>query len=104
MVGVFERSSLVFLTGAVVMAVGGAVFWRSPEAPEPVVPAAPNAAATYSARNGPLPDPASEQPDARPAYDLEAVAAGAPVPRVFATTLPESYESGSGIGDEDILK
>lgn len=104
MLGVFERSALVFLAGAVVMAVGGAVFWRSPEAPQPVVPAAPNAAATPSARNGPLPDPASEQPDARPAYDLEAVAAGAPVPRVFAATLPESNESGSGIGDEDILR
>ena len=104
MVGVFERSSLVFLAGAVVVAVGGAVFWRSPEAPEPVVPAARNATAAPSARDEPLPGPAPEQPDARPAYDLEAVAAGAPVPRVFAATLPERNESGSGIADEDILK
>ena len=104
MIGVFERSSLVFLAGAVVVAVGGAVFWRSPEAPEPVVPAARNAAATPSARDAPLPDPAPGPPSAQRGYDLEAVAAGAPVPRAFAATLPERNESGSSVASEDILK
>ena len=59
MVGFFERSSLVFLAGAVVVAIGGAVFWRSPEAPEPVVPAARNAAATPSSKRRAAPRPGS---------------------------------------------
>jgi Bax protein len=104
MISVFERSALVFLAGVVVLAVGGAVFLHSREAPKPVsTPFAPRE--SLPARTEPLPAPAPRPADASISYDLEAVAAGAPVPRVFATALPETAEaSDTRIGREDILR
>jgi Bax protein len=102
MIGVFERSSLVFLAGAVVLAMGAAVLWRSPESPEPVVAALPTE--TRSASNEPVAEARPEPDAARFSYDLEAVAAGAPVPRVFASSLPEAEATGSDVKGEEIAK
>jgi Bax protein len=103
MIGVFERASLVFLAGVVVLAVGGGVFLHSTEAPKPV--SRPSAPGSFAVRTEPLPAPAPRPADASLGYDLEAVAAGAPVPRVFVTALPEIAEaSDTGIGHEDILR
>jgi Bax protein len=104
MISVFERSSLLFLAGVVILAVGGTVILRSPEAPEPSS-AAGAPARSPPARNEPLPAPAPKPVDVPLSYDLEAVADGAPVPRVFAAALPESVEaSHSGIGREEMLR
>lgn len=104
MISVFERSALVFLAGVVVLAVGGAVFLHSREAPKLVsTPFAPRE--NLPARTEPLPAPAPRPADASLSYDLEAVAAGVPVPRIFAAALPESVEaSDTGIVREEMLR
>jgi Bax protein len=103
MIGVFERSSLAFLAGTVVLAVGGALLSRSPEAPVPEPKVGKPAQTSVS--NELLAGPAFETDFVRLQYDLAAVAAGAPVPRVFAAAFPESGEGGgSGMWREDMLR
>jgi Bax protein len=93
MISAFERISLLSLAGAVVFAIGAAVVVR--------VPVSPPAPATFSASDEPRPEDAATASAAtandvvEPAeYDLEAVAAGAPVPRVFAASPPDRREAG----------
>jgi Bax protein len=93
MIGAFERFSLLFLAGAVVLGIGGAAVLRMPAAP----PAIDSGSEQQQSEN-PTTAPASAVPNDLPEpseYDLEAVAAGAEVPRVFDWPPPENRD-GAG--------
>jgi Bax protein len=100
-IGAFEQFSLLFLAGAVVLAVGAAAVVRVPvTAPAPPrlfasdQPRSEHAATTSAATADDVAEPAE--------YDLEAVAAGTPVPRVFAASPPERREiAGRKAPDEE---
>src|SRR5512134_3358793 len=87
MISAFERSSLVFLAGVVGLAIGGALILGSRETPEPS-PTAGAPAQGQPAKKDPLPLPIPKPADVALSYDLEAVAAGAPVPRSIVSALP----------------
>ncbi len=101
MINAFERSSLLFLAGVVIVAVGGAALWSSSD-PERVSTA--GAPAESSLADEPPAAPMGKPAGPPLTYDLEAVAAGAPVPRVIATALPESVKANDfDIEREEVL-
>ena len=92
MISAFQRFSLLFLAVAMVFGIGGAIVMRTPIAPQPP---------TTSASDGHRPENAGTAVSAAaddvvepPEYDLEAVAAGAAVPRVFERSTPHRFEAG----------
>jgi Bax protein len=81
MIGAFERFSLLFLAGATVFGIGGAIITASGEQQSGNATTASALAAANDVVE------VSE-------YDLEAVAAGATVPRVFDGSPPNKREAG----------
>lgn len=100
MIGAFERFSLLFLAGAIIFAIGGAIIVRMPMAP----PAPSTSAASDGGRSENVTTaPASAANDVAESseYDLEAVAAGAAVPRIFDRSLPDQREGGREVPGEE---
>lgn len=94
MVAPFERAALVFLAGATV-----ATAMASVTAPVPRGPAPEASASRQAASSSSLAEAHAAAKAANLHYDLEAVAAGAPVPRVLATAILGTDASG-----EDVLR
>lgn len=97
MIGGFERFSLLFLAGAVVLAVSGAIVVRMPVAP----PVPPTSSTSDVPRSQNITTPASNDVTESSEYDLEAVAAGAAVPRLFDQPPPDQREGGREVPGEE---
>jgi Bax protein len=94
MLSAFERFSLLLLAGAMVFGIGGAIILRTPVAPLAV--ATLSASEEQRSENATTASALAAANDVvEPSeYDLEAVAAGAAVPRVFDGSPPKKREAG----------
>jgi hypothetical protein len=94
MISAFERFSLLLLAGAMVFGIGGAIILRTPVAPLAV--ATLSASEEQRSENATTASALAAANDVvEPSeYDLEAVAAGAAVPRVFDGSPPKKREAG----------
>jgi len=102
MISAFERFSLLFLAAAMAFGTGGAIVVRMPVAPP--APATFSASGEQRSENATTAStsPAANEVVEPSEYDLEAVAAGAAVPRVFDGSPPAKREAGrhEGPGEE----
>jgi Bax protein len=103
MISAFERFSLLFLGSAVALGIGGAIILRMPAAP--LAPATGSASEQQRSGNAVTASAvaAANNVAEPPRYDLEAVAAGAAVPRIFGGLPPETSATGGdkNRGDEN---